>query len=272
MRKFKIIRLLLLAMMPVMVGLSQDGYGEIRGTIKNNEKQTVPFATVKITRDKELVGGVQTDENGNYKYKPLAPGNYDVIVFEPGHQSKQINGVKVTPNQPTYLNIKLELNTLETVTVTYVHEEDYSQSGCNSSMYSMASIDGKDLLQSASFERGNLMTAIPVLVSDVVVDKDGEMHFRGSRSDANGFYVDGIRVMDMSAVPGLAIENLTVFSGGVPAMYGDVTSGVIILTTKSYFSGIREKRIRQARMQEKREAKKLAEEEAKEKADGVIYN
>ena len=57
------------------------------------------------------------------------------------------------------------------------------------------------------------------------------------------------------------IENLTFFSGGVPAMYGDLTSGAVIVTTKSYFSGIRDKNIRVAQVREK-----IQEEKAQKKA------
>jgi uncharacterized protein YqhQ len=55
-------------------------------------------------------------------------------------------------------------------------------------------------------------------------------------------------------------------------MYGDVLGGVVIVTTKSYFSGIREKNMRNRRMDEKRKEKKEREEEEKEKASGIIYN
>jgi outer membrane receptor protein involved in Fe transport len=101
---------------------------------------------------------------------------------------------------------------------------------------------------------------------------DGGFHIRGSRSDANEVFVDGVKTLDMGSLPSLGIENLTVFSGGVPAMYGDVTGGVIIVTTKSYFSGIREKNMRNRMMDEKRKEKKERQEEEKEKASGVIYN
>jgi hypothetical protein len=50
----------------------------------------------------------------------------------------------------------------------------------------------------------------------------------------------------------------------VPAMYGDLTSGAVIVTTKSYFSGLREKNIRQQAYREKQEEKLQAEKEKQE--------
>ena len=39
------------------------------------------------------------------------------------------------------------------------------------------------------------------------------------------------------------MENLAIITGGIPAQYGDNTSGVIIITTKDYFSGIQSQRM-----------------------------
>jgi hypothetical protein len=253
---------------------AQFTHGEIRGVLKNELKEFVPFATVKIMQDNQLVGGTQSDESGNYKYKPLDPGSYDVLVMEPGHQSKRINGVKVTPGEATYLNIKLSSNSFTEVVVTgKLIVEDYTKTGAETNMYSMKSLDATELMQLSSFERGaSLMSVIPTMVSDVVESPDGGFHFRGGRSDANAVYIDGVKTLDMGNLPSLSIENLTVFSGGVPAMYGDVMGGVIIVTSKSYFSGIREKNMRNRLAAEKRQQKKEREEEEKEKASGVIYN
>jgi hypothetical protein len=42
-------------------------------------------------------------------------------------------------------------------------------------------------------------------------------------------------------------------------MYGDLMGGAVIVTTKSYFSGLREKNIRRTAYLERLEAKKLAQ-------------
>jgi hypothetical protein len=268
----KAIKLMAILMLMSIGVAAQQTYGEIRGTLKNELKELVPFATVKIMQDNQLIGGTQSDENGVYKYKPLEPGTYDIIVMEPGHQSKRLNGVKVGSGEATYANIKLSSNTFSTVVVTgKLVVEDYTKSGADMNMYAMKSLDATELMQLASFERGaSLMSALPMISSDVVETSDG-FHIRGSRSEANEVFVDGIKTLDMGNLPGLCIENLTLFTGGVPAMYGDVTGGVMIVTTKSYFSGIREKNMRNRMMDEKRKEKKERQEEEKEKASGIIY-
>lgn len=271
----KTLKLKLLALMVIMAQYTQaqQTYGEIRGNIKNDQKEVVPFATIKIMQGGNLIGGTESDADGNYHFKPLLPSLYDVVVMEAGHKSKQISNVKVIPNEPTYLNIKLQANTLGTIEVVgTIQKEDYTQSGCNTNMFSMVSLDATELLQNASFDHADLKSAISAVSSDVVESSDGELHFRGGRGDANAVYMDGVKLIDMGGVPGLSIENMTVFSGGVPAMYGDVTGGVIVVTSKSYFSGIREKNMRNQRLKERRLAKQERKKEEEEKALGIIYN
>jgi len=242
---------------------AQESYGEIRGIIKNADLEPVPFATIKVLQGSRLVGGAQSDERGKYHYKPLSPGNYEIIVMSLEYNTKGVKDIRVIPNEATYVDVKVVPNTMETLTV--VAMETYTPPGVDKNMYSMTSIGYKDLNVNASYIAGNIASAVTALSSEVVQTADNELHFRGSRGNANSNYVDGVRTYQQTTIPGLAIENLTIYTGGVPACYGDVTAGVVIVETKSYFSGIREKNMRQAEYRERRaeekQAKKNQEEE-----------
>ena len=69
---------------------------------------------------------------------------------------------------------------------------------------------------------------------------DGEaVTIRGSRTDATNYYIDGIRIFG-SLLPQSEIDQIQVITGGIEARYGDVTGGVISITTKgpsNTFSG-----------------------------------
>jgi hypothetical protein len=125
-------------------------------------------------------------------------------------------------------------------------------------MYIMKSIDSKELMQIAGYNSGNIQDVLKYTTSEVI-ETGGEVHVRGARGEATGYFVDGVRTLGATNVPGLCVENLTFFSGGVPAMYGDLTSGAVIVTTKSYFTGIRDKEMRNRAMRESREEKKALE-------------
>ena len=49
-------------------------------------------------------------------------------------------------------------------------------------------------------------------------------------------------------------------------MYGDLTSGAVMITTKSYFTGIRDKNMRNQEEQERTLAKKAGENEEADEA------
>lgn len=232
--------------------------GEIRGIVKSTDLKPVPFATVKVLQGGQLIGGAQTDMDGRYSYKPLVPGTYELLVMEPGHQTQPVNKIKVIPNEATYVDVKMNVNTLGFTVTVVAKPQDYTKTGVDKTMYNQVSIDSKELNSNASYSRGDIKGALESITTDVISTGDGQVHFRGSRGDATGYFVDGVRTLNANTLPGLSIENLSVFPGGVPAMYGDLSSGVVIITTKSYFSGIREKNVRLA-------AKKEEEEEAKTK-------
>ena len=77
---------------------------------------------------------------------------------------------------------------------------------------------------------------ISSLTSEVQKDRSGELVFRGSRTGDVGYYVDGVRLIGNDLdIPGRAIGSLSVYTGGVPAKYGDITGGIVVIETKSYF-------------------------------------
>ena len=70
-------------------------------------------------------------------------------------------------------------------------------------------------------------------IGGVYSDNSGNLNVRGARSDANYYYIDGIKVRGgANSLPQSAIEQVSVMLGGVPAQYGDVTGGIISITTK----------------------------------------
>lgn len=57
----------------------------------------------------------------------------------------------------------------------------------------------------------------------------------GNRNGSQVYYVDGVKSDREPIIPMVSINDVTVYTGGVPANYGDATGAVIILNTKSYF-------------------------------------
>jgi outer membrane receptor protein involved in Fe transport len=64
---------------------------------------------------------------------------------------------------------------------------------------------------------------------------------RGARPTSTQFITDGMksRTGDIG-IPGIAVGSVKVYTSGIPAEYGDVTGGVIVVETKSYFDLIQQ--------------------------------
>ena len=71
-------------------------------------------------------------------------------------------------------------------------------------------------------------------------DEGSGLNVRGGRSNSTIYFVDGVKVIGGLGIPQQGVEQLTVITGGLPAQYGDATSGIISVTTRgpqSKFTG-----------------------------------
>ncbi len=244
---------------------AQGSPGAIKGQILNMENEPVIGATIKITQSGVLVGGTSTDADGKYTYKPLNAGNYEVMVQSLETETKRVSEVEVNPDKTSYVDMKVAKNTLGEVVVEAV----YIKPVIDNSYVTMKSMNAEQFLHSAG-NRNDIKGMIVTMASDVSQDDNGDLHVRGGRGDATAFIVDGVRSPNITGVSALSVENLSVITGGIPAQYGDITSGVIVVTTKDYFSGIRAKHMRENAYNEeqariKREKNAQLEEEKRKK-------
>jgi hypothetical protein len=162
------------------------------------------------------------------------------------------------------LDVAVASNTLEGVDVIV-----YVKPIIDKTFMDIKEISGEDLLHMA-YDRSDLGSAVVNLTSEATRDQNGDFHVRGGRGDATAFIVDGVKSPNISGVPSLAVENLAIITGGIPAQYGDNTSGVIVVTTKDYFSGIQSKRMRENYILEnkarvKREKESIQKEKLRKK-------
>ena len=86
-------------------------------------------------------------------------------------------------------------------------------------------------------EKRNINAILAIMSSDIQFSEErDEIYFRGSRSGDAVYYIDGIKMINSKAMcPSSAIGSIMVYSGGVPAKYGDFTGGVVVIETMSYF-------------------------------------
>jgi hypothetical protein len=73
-------------------------------------------------------------------------------------------------------------------------------------------------------------------------DNGKEINIRGARPGGTVYFVDGERMIGTNNLPQQAIDQVSVVLGGLPAQYGDVSGGVVSVTTRGpqpkFFGGV----------------------------------
>ncbi len=207
--------------------------GEIRGRVLDPDDNALFMATVHVERGGDLIG-TTTDDDGRFVLKPLQPGLYDVHISFVGLKPYVKQAVRVNPEKIALLG---ELQMLSNTDLPMV-EVFYDK-------WTPPLIDpeepGKLTIVASQFE-DNPQRKTPVSLiassSPDIYQKPGtdELYFRGSRSENMVYFVDGVKISGrLSGVTPVSIASMTIYTGGLPARYGDVTGGVVAIETKNYY-------------------------------------
>jgi outer membrane receptor protein involved in Fe transport len=206
---------------------AQTGTSELRGKVTDPAtKEPIPFAAVIVEQNGVQVAGTKTDFDGNYSIKPLNPGNYDVRFSVIGYTQALKKGVLINSNKTTYLNQDLNASVTQTDVVEItaykipVFEKDQTSGG--------ASLSSEQIRQLPT----RSINAAVATSSGVYANNDGSLNVKGARGNSTIYFVDGVKVTGNPGIPQGSIEQLDVITSGIPAEFGDVTGGVISLTTK----------------------------------------
>lgn len=229
--------------------------GEIRGKITDEMGQPAIGATVKVMVSNHELTGTVCDEEGNYSIKPIEAGKYDLLITFPQYKPERVEGVWVRNEEATYIDAELKPYGLDSAVVV----RGYVKPVIDVGVVDIHTIGAEEMARMA-VDRGDIKSALVNKSSDVYQDpNDGLLYVRGARKEATQYIIDGEKMIGSMEVPATAIQSASIITGGVPAVYGDLTGGVVIITTKDYFSGMREKNMWQRDRAERKEQKELAE-------------
>ena len=91
------------------ITLAQGSAGQISGTVADPTGARLPSASVTVTGlDTSLVRQAATNENGDFTFQLLPPGQYTVKVTAQGFKSVMLEKVVVNITQTTALDVTLE--------------------------------------------------------------------------------------------------------------------------------------------------------------------
>ena len=206
----------------------------VGGTVTDQTGAVVPGATVTIH---DPVSGFEesatTDASGNFTIPNVPFNPYHMTVTAKGF-AEHVQDVDVRSAVPLALKISMQLaGTTTTVTVEGGNDLIENDSTAHTD------IDRKlfnDLpLESQSSSLSSLVT---LASPGIAADSNGLFHGLGDHAE-NSFSVDGQPITDQQSkvfsnqVPVDAVQSLEVIDGAPPAEYGDKTSVVIDVTTRS---------------------------------------
>src|ERR1051325_1270565 len=106
---------------------AQTGTTSVRGTVLDPEKKAMVKATVTLTNtDTNAVRTQETNENGQFGFDLITPGNYKVQAEAKGFKKVVVDSVRALVDKPTNLELTLEIGQLsESVSVSAGGGEDH---------------------------------------------------------------------------------------------------------------------------------------------------
>ena len=214
---------------------AQGNSGSIEGVVKDPSGGAVANATVHIAYG---VSGYErtatTGSDGSFRFTNVPFNSYHTVVSAPGFDTYS-QDIDVRSGVPVDVQIALKVGSAASTTVTVEGGADLVENESTFHTDVDRGLFDKIPLESAS----SSVTSLVTLVSPgVAADSNGNMHGLGDHAQ-NSFSVDGQAITDQTSkvfsnqIPADSIQSLEVISGAPPAEFGDKTSLVIKVTTKS---------------------------------------
>jgi hypothetical protein len=209
--------------------------GSIEGVVKDASGGVVAGAKVEISNP---VSGfrreVITGSDGSFRVTNVPFNPYHLAVSAEGFSSTT-QDVDVRSTVPTTLQINVKVGTAATSITVEASGGDLVETESTFHTDVDQKIIDRLPLESAS----SSLTSLVTLVSPgVAADSNGNMHGLGDHAETS-FSVDGQKISDQTSkvfsnqLSSDAVQSMEVISGAPPAEFGDKTSLVIKVTTKS---------------------------------------
>ena len=202
----------------------------IYGRVLDEKKQPIINGVIQVYQGGSFRGGAVTDYDGNYEVKPLEPGYYLMVVTYLSYDTERIKDVIVPPNDETKVDFTLKQHS--TILTEHVVKAYKKPLVGNTDTHIQTAEELKVL-------PGTQIADAAAMSAGAYQQKRGEeISIGGGRVEGTLYIIDGVQVqyiagnrsgVDMSQG---SVEELEVSTSGIEAKYGDVSGGVISITTR----------------------------------------
>jgi len=226
--------LFLLAIVAAAHAQSAGSSTSVTGTVFDPSGAVVPNAAVEIRNPvSQFDRTANTDASGNFSFPNVPFNPYRLRVTSPGFAAYQ-QDIDVRSVVPVNVKISLKLESAETITVesetaALIENNPTFHTDLHKNLYDKLPLESESSLVSS---------LVTLATPGIAADSNGLFHGIGDHAE-NSFSVDGQPITDQQSkvfsnqIPLDSVESMEVIAGAPPAEYGDKTSVVINVTTRS---------------------------------------
>ncbi len=216
------------------ISYGQSSSGTIRGTVLDPSGAAIGGASIEIQNPvSHYQQSVKANAQGAFQLANIPYNNYHLTTTAMGFQSSQ-QDVDVRSAVPMDVKVALQVG-VATTSVTVESSADLVETDPTTHTDVDRNLFDKLPLESASSSLSSLVT---LASPGVAADSNGLFHGLGDHA-SNSFSIDGQPISDQQSkvfsnqLPSDAVQSMEVIEGAPPAEYGDKTSLVIVVTTRS---------------------------------------
>jgi len=215
---------------------AQGALGEVVGNVVEKGNKNGVYGAQVFILDQDRKYQAITDADGRFRISAIPAGSYFLNIK---YFSDTMSNIQVKVPMDGIHNtgdIEFKSGVLEILAIDV--KADDGSIKLQYGELPVKELTAEEIDRSPSkFSVKGLVTS---MTSEVRMTEDGELVFRGARKGDMLYMMDGVKASDVGSVPGAAIGRMMVYSGGLPAKYGDTLGGVVVMETKSYFDLYRE--------------------------------
>lgn len=209
----------------------QGNLGEVIGTVVDAKSNTPIYGAVAYIETSGTKYQVRTDYDGRFRISGIPAGTYFLNIRQ--YEDTMKNIIAEVPMDGFFQagTIKFQSSIIGLEAVDFVYEKD-----------GLRMVDGNlpvKTLTAKEIDKSPLKFDVKGLIasmsSEIRLADDGSLAFRGARKNDMLYLIDGVKTSKIGSVPGCSIGRMMVYTGGLPAKYGDTMGGVVVMESKSYF-------------------------------------
>lgn len=210
--------------------MAQSNFGDVVGTVVDAKSKTPIFGAEVYIEDQAQKYRIKTDYDGRFRLSAVPSGDY-------------------------LMNIKYYDDTMKNIPVT-VSVDGLFQTGTIAFDSKLLIVDGGTVTAGdririqdgflpvpemtykeigVSAIKFNPAQMVSTMSPGVQMTDDGDLVFKGARKGDMIYMVDGVKSNGIIPLPSASIKVMKVYSGGLPAKYGDTMGGAVVVETMSYF-------------------------------------